>query len=333
MLRDSSTLEKNDYIHFIPFFITFIGYIPYFFTSWDYKMLFADNILSEHWDTQIFNLNFIVPHKIDQGLNVLHIYFYAMSLWYLFWKYKRIDQGRIFNLPQFRLIRNWIFIFTLIVTIITINFTITIAKIWIYDDKSIFLQKASGALLFASIVYVGMNMIVMFFPHIMYGLAIENKETVHSQPKAMPISIQQITLEDLENSENHHENLSIGKKLTPNLFSPEYIGLIDDLIRESIESQSFLKEDFKINGLSEKSDIAPHHLSYYFNHILNTSFTDWRNKIRIDHAVLLIKEGQSNIITFNAIAMQCGYSSQNTFNRAFKNIMNCTPSEYLSKLK
>jgi AraC-like DNA-binding protein len=65
---------------------------------------------------------------------------------------------------------------------------------------------------------------------------------------------------------------------------------------------------------------------------LNVSFTDWRNEKRIEHAILLIKEGYSDIITFNAIALQCGYSSQNTFNRAFKNIMTCTPSEYLTKL-
>lgn len=178
MLRDNSQINKIDIIHFVPFVAAFIGFIPYLFSTWNYKLLVADNIQSENWDMQQFHLNFIIPHKFDQALNVLQIYFYSGSLWYLIIKYKRNASSRIYNVPQFKLIRNWLFIFTLIITIITINFTVAMANMWMYDDKSIFLQKASGALLFASVVYVGMNMIVMVFPHIMYGLPIDTKESI-----------------------------------------------------------------------------------------------------------------------------------------------------------
>lgn len=164
MLRDNSHIYKKDLFYFFPFAISLVGYIPYFFKSWNYKLLVAENIQSEAWDMAKFHLNVIIPHKIDQALNLLSIYFYSIALWVLLRKYKRDAKSRIYNVHQFQFVRNWLFIFTLIITIITINFTFAMSSMWLYDDKTIFLHKANNALLIASVVYVGMNMVVMFFP-------------------------------------------------------------------------------------------------------------------------------------------------------------------------
>jgi hypothetical protein len=86
MLRDNSKFNKTDYLHFTLFFASFIGYLPYCFTSWNYKLLVADNIMSDNWDTAQFHLNVVIPHIVDQALNVLQIFF-SVSLWYLIWKY------------------------------------------------------------------------------------------------------------------------------------------------------------------------------------------------------------------------------------------------------
>ena len=88
------------------------------------------------------------------------------------------------------------------------------ANMWIYDDKSIFLQKASGALLFASIVYVGMNMIVMFFPHIMYGLPLEVKEFIFANDSEQTQIVNVAASSDLiaENSEETEQANTTEKK-------------------------------------------------------------------------------------------------------------------------
>ena len=57
------------------------------------------------------------------------------------------------------------------------------ANMWLYDDKSVFLDRASGALLFASIVYVMLNTMVMFFPHIMYGLPFDHRNLAGNDAK------------------------------------------------------------------------------------------------------------------------------------------------------
>jgi hypothetical protein len=193
----------------------------------------ADNIQSESWDMAKFHLNFIIPHKLDQALNVLQIYFYSASLWYLIWKYKRSSSNRIYNVPQYKLIRNWLFIFTLIITIITLNFTVAMANMWIYDDKSIFLQKASLALLFASIVYVGMNMILMVFPHIMYGLPIEVKESILANHFQETQKLNDEVSADITMG-NSEAIDSIEKKELPILFSADYIEKIEELKFENI---------------------------------------------------------------------------------------------------
>ena len=334
MLRDNSQLNNIDIIHFVPFAATFIGFIPYLCSAWSYKLLVAENIQSENWDMQQFHLNFIIPHKVDQALNVLHIYFYSGSLWYLIWKYKRSSSSRIYNVPQFKLIRKWLFIFVLIITIITLNFTVTMANMWIYDDKSIFLQKASGALLFASIVYVSMNMIVMFFPQIMYGLPIEVKESLFANHFQETQVVMEAAPSDsiAEISEEAVSSDTAEKKELPLLFSSDYIEKIEAAINEIIKNENYLEPEFKLLNIASKSSLPSHHLTYYFNTILELSFSDWRNKLRIDYATQLLKKGNSNHLTLEAISTKIGFTSQSTFIRAFKLHTGKTPSEFVKGL-
>ena len=293
--------------------------------------MIADNILSNEWDIAQFELNFIFHHKVDQVLNMLHMYFYASSLWYLIWKYKRDANSRIYHVPQFKLIRNWLFLFTIIITVITINFSVTVIDILVYDEKSLFLQKAVIPLFCSSIIYVGMNMIIMFFPHIMYGLPIEVKNVVapmpevgievgtsqpHPQPKPETIS-DEINEED--------------EKITPQLFSEAYISAIEATLNTCINTALYLQQDFRLVTISSISAFPAHHLTYYFNTIIGMSFSEWRNKLRIEYAVKLLQQGDYKNQTLEAISNKAGFATQNTFIRTFKRIIGKTPSEYLKE--
>lgn len=335
ILRDNAKLDKLDLIHFFPFFLSLIGVIPYLFSPWSYKLLVADNLMSEHWDTQQFDLNFLVTHKVNQVLNVSVLYFYTLSLWYLIWKYKRKSNNRIYNVPQFKLVRNWLFIFSVIITIITINFTITVADILIYDDKSVFLQKASGPLLFASVFYVIINMVIMFFPHIMYGLPLEILNTtaqaavhISSDVKKDNFIPQPQPIDAFEPEEVNVDE----KELTAQLFSDDYILKIEEQLQGCIEKELFVNAEFRLNSLAVISGIKPHHLSYYFNSYLNSSFSEWRNKLRIDYAIKLLKDSKWRLQTLEALALKSGFSNQTTFIRTFKLNTGKTPSQYVKEL-
>jgi AraC-like DNA-binding protein len=318
-------MDKKDWLHFLPFILSLAGSIPYIFSTWDFKLLVAQNLLSEQWDMSQFDLNIFIPHKVNQVLNVFVMYFYAGSLWYLIWKYKRNSNNRIYHVPQFKLIRNWLFFFTLIISIITLNFSITMADVLIYDDKSVFLEKASGALLLASIVYIVINMGILFFPHIMYGLPVGNLY----QPIKDVIQSASPTLD-----ENYLDVNGISAEINkePELFSSNYVDNIEAKLQKCIRLKSYLQVDFSLSKISDDIGIPAHHLTYFFNDIKKISFSVWRNGLRIEEAKILIRQGETNNFTMQSISQKSGFSSQNTFIRAFKNATGTTPSTYLKSI-
>ncbi len=303
-----------------------MGYIPYFFSSWDYKLSIARNISSENWDMASFHLNQFIPHKIDQALNVLHTYCYAIGLWYLLWHHKKVANNPIVTTTQYKLIRNWLFLFTGLVTIITLNFTVAMANMWRYDDKSIFLNRASDALLLASVIYIGMNMTVMFFPNIMYGLPIVNQD--------LPIK-DFIPTDGISINENYLDAtvaIPLEKKKEPELFSPEYIEKIETHLQERVEKQKYLQEDCSLPNISNEIEIPAHHLTYYFNSIKKESFSDWRNQLRVAYAIDMLDQVNANQLTLEGIGLQVGFKSYSTFIRSFKKVTGKTPSDYLESI-
>ena len=328
MLRDDSRLDRLDLLHFVPFITFMLGYLPYMVTPWSYKLMVADNIMSENWNMAQFDLNKIIPHKIDQLLNLLQIYFYSIALWYLMWKYKRKEGARVMAEVQFKLIKQWLFIFTALISIITLNFTYAMSNMWMFDDKSLFLEKASLALLVASVIYVLMNMTVMFFPHILYGLPLElsrNGDYSHG----VQVNLIQTESPKIVSPIETLEEKEVLTDQTYGLFSEEYIGKINASLGEVIRDQLHLNPAFRLSTIEERFGLPAHHLTYFFNNIMHVSFSTWRNQLRIDHAKIMIENGLNSEITLNGVAEKCGYTTPSTFIRAFKQATGKTPSEYM----
>jgi AraC-like DNA-binding protein len=116
------------------------------------------------------------------------------------------------------------------------------------------------------------------------------------------------------------------------LFTPEYIEKIETHLQERIKMQKYLDSNCCLSKISDESNIPAHHLTYYFNAIKETSFSDWRNALRIAHAKELFSQGKSETFTLESISLQSGFVTQNTFIRAFKNSTGKTPSNYLKSL-
>jgi AraC-like DNA-binding protein len=327
ILKDNADLNKIDYLHFALFVVSFLGSIPYFFSDWEFKTAVARIIQSENWDTTSFKINWIIPDIMDQALNVLHTYFYAIGLWYLLWVYRKRFINRHVPSLHFTMIRRWLFFFVGIYSIIAINFAITMINIWVYDDKSLFLAKAETALILAGLIYVAMNMTLMVFPTILYGLPMEGLvNVVNLQPQPF--------FQDLKANDGFEVIAIENQETLPSqdelkLFTPDYISAIEQVILSSIAGKCFVNPEFKLTSFSLETGIPSHHLTYFFNNIKGISFSDWRNGLRVDHAKELIHRGDSDMLSLEGIAMNSGFSSQSTFIRAFKNGTGKTPSQYL----
>lgn len=92
------------------------------------------------------------------------------------------------------------------------------------------------------------------------------------------------------------------------------------------ESENYLDINFSLDTLASDLEIPKHHLSICFSDYFKMNFYTLLAKYRINEAIKLAVKTPSH--TWEAIANDCGYGSRSTFNKHFKNITGCLPSEF-----
>lgn len=98
-------------------------------------------------------------------------------------------------------------------------------------------------------------------------------------------------------------------------------------------SRDYIKPNFTISILSEKTGIPKHHLSFFFNQYLKQNFNEYLAKYRIDYAVKMLSNDSLINMKIETIAFECGYNSATTFNKWFKFFNNCLPNEFIKDLR
>lgn len=95
-------------------------------------------------------------------------------------------------------------------------------------------------------------------------------------------------------------------------------------------TENFLDSTFTIAALSEKTGISERSISRFFSGNLETSFPKFISMMRVSHATELMEQKG---YTITKAALESGFGSVRSFNRAFKLEKNVTPSEYFGKKK
>ncbi|UII75652.1 AraC family transcriptional regulator [Flagellimonas sp. HMM57] len=97
------------------------------------------------------------------------------------------------------------------------------------------------------------------------------------------------------------------------------------------EEKTFVQPDITLKSLAEKMNTSRNNLSWLLNQTYQVSFYDYINRFRIEEFLLKINNGEHLNHTLLALAMDVGFNSKSTFNKAFKNEMGLTPSDYIKK--
>lgn len=84
-------------------------------------------------------------------------------------------------------------------------------------------------------------------------------------------------------------------------------------------------EDISLDTLADIAGYSRYHFSRMFKQYSNVSYTDYINQKRIKVAESLLL---NPTLSITEVAMQSGFSSITTFNRIFKDIKQCTPSDF-----
>ncbi|UUC43864.1 helix-turn-helix domain-containing protein [Flavobacterium cerinum] len=117
------------------------------------------------------------------------------------------------------------------------------------------------------------------------------------------------------------------KQYQKSALTPEILREYEQKLNEMMEKeQIFLDTELSLESLSRKVKIPKHHLTQLFNMTINQTFYQYINSYRVSYSCqLLLDEPETNL---EEIAFKSGFNSKVTFNRYFKNLMECTPSEY-----
>jgi AraC-like DNA-binding protein len=91
----------------------------------------------------------------------------------------------------------------------------------------------------------------------------------------------------------------------------------------------FIKVSFTLHDLSQALNIPHVRVTTCFNKELNTSFPSYRNKLRVAHAISLLREGAHLTTSIEGIAERSGFKSKSIFYAAFKEEYGMTPTDWI----
>jgi AraC-like DNA-binding protein len=95
----------------------------------------------------------------------------------------------------------------------------------------------------------------------------------------------------------------------------------------------YLDPALNLGTLATSANIPSKQISFVLNQHLGKSFNEFINEYRVKEVIARLDQADSEKFTIAGIAYDCGFNSQPTFQRAFKQVTGKTPSQYLSGVK
>jgi AraC-like DNA-binding protein len=97
------------------------------------------------------------------------------------------------------------------------------------------------------------------------------------------------------------------------------------------EKKPYLNAEFTIHDLTSKLNIPHHRVSQCFNNEIQVSFPVFRNQLRVEYAIGLLKNDDHKSMSIEGIAMQSGFKTKSSFYSAFRSVYHMTPTEWIAK--
>jgi len=315
VLTDQARLSKTDYLHFLIFFIQLLLMLPYLFTSWEYKLSVARMVESS--DIRQLSLNLLViPDIVNSFLGMLHLSVYLVLIAYIWWKYKKSNDIKSYNNLSFQFVERWLLLFVLLVVIFLVNTLFVSLSNMAVPSRSEFLANFPGFIKYTGVMHLIILGGLLSFPEIMYGL-----------PRVKAVMDTDNTEELTDIEENDIEKAKLTKEIIPHLNGLQFPEIEKKVEKVVHYSKSYLEPDFTIYKLSVEAGIPVHHLRYYFNKS-GISFTNFKNKLRINYAITILNSTERNRYSIEGIGQQAGFTSSTSFFTEFKKETGQTPTEY-----
>ncbi|RYF62662.1 MAG: AraC family transcriptional regulator, partial [Cytophagaceae bacterium] len=131
---------------------------------------------------------------------------------------------------------------------------------------------------------------------------------------------------------NRSESESVITKPANADLPPELVAEVVVALNRAMETdQLFLNPELTVDKVSRHLQVSPKLISAVLNQQLQTNFNSFVNRYRVEAVKYQLTTPGSEHLTLTGIAFDCGFNSQATFQRVFKQMTALSPTEYMSQ--
>ena len=113
------------------------------------------------------------------------------------------------------------------------------------------------------------------------------------------------------------------------LLSEKELGRLKTKLQNLMDAEKpYRNPQLTLNDLSKNLGVNSAVLSFVINNGFEKNFNDFVNEFRINEVKEKLRTGEAENLTLLAVALDCGFNSKATFNRAFKKFTGVSPKEY-----
>lgn len=142
-------------------------------------------------------------------------------------------------------------------------------------------------------------------------------------PQILKVRVEKLLENRIRLQEHYSKTFKINPGLVPTKTEEEFLRRLQSVLDKHITSTSFTSEKFAKLMLMSRSQ-----LHKKLHAVTGMSTTEFVRTQRINLAKELLSHSDA---TISEIAYQVGFNTPSYFNKVFKEIVGCTPNEYLSK--
>jgi len=247
------------------------------------------------------------------------------------------------NTVKPKAIKYWILFLTVILFLISVRVMI---GFYLRISADVFDSRNIELIWVSAILWLLLFTRIIISPEILYGFNVQIpiQQTINQYQVNNDIVEIKVKDKEKENEKekeankelnfNRWSNYPLKEMNNPNdikLFSniedklSDYFKKIDNIFSQY---EVVCKNDFDLEMLASMVKIPISHVKFIFKYCSHLSFINYRKKIQINFATILIKSGYLKRNTLDSLSKYVGFSSYTPFYYAFKEIIGISPQEF-----